>query len=34
MNENLDLGTIMSEVMMAKERGFAVLVMNTNDNAR
>jgi len=34
MNENLDLGTIMSEVMMAKERGFAVLVMNINDNAR
>ena len=34
MNENLDLGTIMSDVMMAKERGFAVLVMNTNDNAR
>jgi len=34
MNETLDLGTIMPEVMMAKEKGFAVLVMNTNDNTR
>ena len=34
MNENLDLGTIMPDIMMAKERGFAVLVMNTNDNTR
>ena len=34
MNENLDLGTIMPDIMMAKERGFAILVMNTNDNFR
>jgi len=34
MNESLDLGTIMPDIMMAKERGFAVLVMNTNDNTR
>ena len=34
MNETLDLGTIMPEVMMVKEKGFAVLVMNTNDNTR
>ena len=34
INENLDLGTIMPDIMMAKQRGFAVLVSNTNDNCR
>lgn len=34
MNENLDLGTILPEIIEAKQKNFAILVMNTNDNFR
>ena len=34
MNENLDLGTILPERIEAKQKKFAILVMNTNDNFR
>ena len=34
MNEDLDVGTAIPEIMMALEQGYGVLVMNTNDNHR
>ena len=34
MNNDLEAGTIMPDIMMAKKEGFAVLVTNTNDNKR
>lgn len=34
MNEDLEVGTAIPEIMMALQQGYGVLVMNTNDNHR
>ena len=34
MNEDLVVGTAIPEILMAMEKGYGILVMNTNDNTR
>merc|ERR1719219_116061 len=34
INEDLDLGTMIPDIIEAKAENFAILVMNTNDNVR
>jgi hypothetical protein len=34
INDNLDLGTMIPEILELKSRGFEILITNTNDNYR